>query len=119
MYADKKGYLVYQRLICLNIKIRKLSDNFKNTYVITVGTKHPPCAEPPDPIVKCANFNIGTIKNCTSVYKIQLYTIRSDLIIGMIPFPFIKEARSSDPIYYLLCCRRALYFDSLPRILNP
>ena len=80
--ANKKGYLAYQKLSRLNTKIRKLSDKLKDTYVINFAIDHPQCAEPPNPIIKCANFNIIPIKNCTSVYQMKLCTVRSALIIS-------------------------------------
>ena len=86
----------------MNTKIRKLSDYLKDTYEITVGTDNLQCAEPPDPIVKCANCNRRPIQNCTSVYQMELYTISSNLIIGRRPFSFIKGYIYSDPISYLL-----------------
>ena len=81
----------------------KLSDNFNNTYGITIGTNHLQCAEPPDPIVKCANFNRRPIIIFVSVYQMQLCTVSSAFIIGGIPFAFIKGSRYSDPIDYLIC----------------
>ena len=62
-YANKKGYLAYQKWSCLNTKTRKLSDKLKDTYGITVGTDHPHFAEPSYPIIKCANYNRRTIQN--------------------------------------------------------
>ena len=47
----RNGYLDYKNLKRFNTKIRKLSDKLKVTYVIPVGTDHPKCAEPPNPIV--------------------------------------------------------------------
>ena len=70
-------------------------------YGITVGINLPQCAENPDPIVKFKIFNRRPIQNCTSVYKMQLCTVSSALIIGGRPFAFIKGSRSSDPIDYL------------------
>ena len=63
--ANKKGYLAYQKLSPLNTKIRKISDKLKDTYGITVGTNHIQCAEPPNTIIQCANFNIRPSQNCT------------------------------------------------------
>ena len=53
--ARKKGYPAYQKLSRLNTKIWKLSDKLKDKYGINVGTDHPQCAEPSDPIIKFAN----------------------------------------------------------------
>ena len=86
-----------------NTKTRNISDHLKYTYSIVDGTNHSQCAEPPDPIIKCANYNRRPIKNCTSVYQIKLCTIISALIISRIPFAFIKGFIFSDPIDYLLC----------------
>ena len=61
--ADKNGYLSYNKLKCLNTKIQKLYDKLKDAYGITVGTDHPQCAEPPDPIVKCENCNRRPIQD--------------------------------------------------------
>ena len=49
--VNKKGYLAFQKLSCLNTKIRKLSHRLKGMYGITVGTDHPQYAESPDPII--------------------------------------------------------------------
>ena len=103
--SNKKGYLAYQKWSRLNTKTRKISNKLKDTYGITVGTDLPKCAEPPDPIVKCANFNIRPIQNRTLVYQMQLCIVRSALIIGRRPFVFIKGSKYSDPIDYLLCNR--------------
>ena len=100
--SNKKGYLAYQKLCRFNTKILKLCDKFKDTFGITVGTDHPHCAEPSDPIIKCANFNRGPIQNFTSIYQIKLCTVSSALIISRRPFSFIKVSRSSDTIDYLL-----------------
>ena len=101
--ANKKGYLAYQKLSHLNTKIQKLSDRLKDMYGITVGTDHPQCSEPSNPIIKCANCNRKPIQNFTLIYQMKLCTVSSDLIISRRPFAFIKESRSSDPIDYLLC----------------
>ena len=74
----------------------------KDTYGITAGTDNPTCSEPPDPIVKCENYNRRPIKNFTSVYQMKLCNVSSDLIIGGRSFALIEGSRSSDPIYYLL-----------------
>ena len=87
----------------MNTKTRKLSDKFKDTYGITVGTDHPQCSEFPNPIIKFANCNRRLIQNCTSVHKIKLCTISSDLIIISRPFAFIKGSITTNPIDYLLC----------------
>ena len=55
--SDKSRYLAYNKLKRLNTKIQKLSDKLKDAYGITAGTDHLQCAEPPDTIIKCANFN--------------------------------------------------------------
>ena len=102
-YANRNGYLVYNKLKCLNTKIRKLSDKLKDTYGINVGTNHPQYSEPSDPIIKCADYNRTPIQNCTSIYETKLCKIRSALIISRRPFEFIKVSRSSDPIDDLLC----------------
>ena len=99
--ARKKGYLAYNTVKRLNTKIRKLSDKLKDEYGITVGTDHPQCSEPSDPIIKCENCNRRPIQNCTSVYQMKLYTISSSLVISRIPLVFIKGSRYSDPIDYL------------------
>ena len=98
----RNGYLAYNKFKRLNTKTRNIFDHLKNTYDITVGTNHPQCAEPSDPIVKCENFNRRSIQNCTSVYQMQLYTVRFSLIISRRPFEFTKGSRSSDQIDYLL-----------------
>ena len=54
-YSDRNGYLAYKKLKRFNTKIQQLSDKLKDTHSITVGTDHPQCAEPSDPILKCAN----------------------------------------------------------------
>ena len=84
--SNKKGYLSYQKLSRLNTKIRKLSNNLKDTYGITVGTNHLKCAEPPDPIVKCADCNRRPILHFTSVYQMQLCTGISYFIVVRRPF---------------------------------
>ena len=66
----------------MNTKTQKLSDKLKDTYGITVVINLPQRAEPPDPILKGENFNMRPIKNFTSVYQMQLFTVRSALIIG-------------------------------------
>ena len=87
----------------MKTKIRNISDNLKDTYDITVGTNHPQCAEPPNNIIKCADYNRRPIQNCTSFYQMKLCNISSALIISRRPFSFIKGYRYSDPIDYLLC----------------
>ena len=72
-------------------------------YDITVGTNHQKYAEPPDTVIKCTNFNRRPIQNCTSVYQMKIYSVRSALIISKNPFAFIKGYISSDPVDYLLC----------------
>ena len=101
-FCPKKGYLAYQKLISLNTKIRKLSDNLKGTYGITSVNDHPRCAEPSDPIIKCANCNGRPTQNYTPIYQMKLCTVSISLIISIRPFTFIKVSRSSDPIDYLL-----------------
>ena len=56
----------------------------------------------PYTIIKGANCNIIPIKNLISFYQMQICTVSSALIIGSIPFVFIKVSRSSDTIDYLL-----------------
>ena len=87
----------------LNTKIRKLSGKLKDMYGLTVGTNHPQCAEPSNPIIKCKNCNRIPIQNCISIYQIKPCTVSIDLIIIRRPFSFIKWYISSDPIDYLLC----------------
>ena len=94
-----------------NTKIRKLSDKFKDTYGITVGTDHPQCAEPSDPIINCTNFNRRTIQNCTSIYQMKPCIVSIALIISRTPFSFIKGSRSSDPIKYLLFNKCEVHFS--------
>ena len=101
--SNRNGYLAYKKLKRQNTKIRKLSDNLKDTYGITVGTNLPQFAEPPNPIVKWENFNRIPIKNCTSVYQMKIFTVSSAFIISRRPFALINVYISSDPIYYLLC----------------
>ena len=84
--SEINGYLAYNKLKHLNTKTRQISDNLKYTYGITVGTDHLQCAEPPKPIVKCADYNIRPIQNCTSVYKMQICTVSSAFIVGRRPF---------------------------------
>ena len=97
-FFQQKGYLSYQKWSRLNSKIRKLSDKLKDTYSITIGTNHPQYAEPPDPIIKCANCNRRPIQNCTSVYHMELCTVISDLIISRRPFSFIRRSKYRYPI---------------------
>ena len=80
-------------------------------YGINVGTDHPQCAEPSDPIIKCENCNRRLIQNCTSIYQMKLCTFSSALIISMIPFVFIKGSVSSDPMDHLLCNQCELYLS--------
>ena len=101
-FYQQKSYPHYQKLSRLNTKIRKLSDKLKGTYEIIVGINHPQCAEPPNTIIKCVNFNIRRIQNCTSVYQMKLWTVRSALIISRRSFEFIKGSISSDKIDYLI-----------------
>ena len=109
--ANKKGYLANQKLSRLNTKIRKLSDKLKDTYSITVGTDHLQCAEPSNPIIKCANCNRIPIQNCTSIYQMKICTVSSALIISRRLFSFIKGFRSSDPIYYSLCNKYEIHLS--------
>ena len=97
------GYFAYNKLKFMNTKIRKLYDNLKDIYGITVGNNHLQCAKPPNPIVKFVNWNRRKIQNCISVYQTQLCTVSSALIICRRPFAFIKGYRYSDQIEYLLC----------------
>ena len=60
--ANRNGYHAYKNLKRLNNKISNLSDNLEDTYCIIVGTNHPKCAEPPNPIVKYANCNRNQFK---------------------------------------------------------
>ena len=94
---------MYQKLINFNTNIRKLSDKLKDNYGINVGTDLLQCVELPDAIVQCKNYNRKPIKNYTSVYQIQLYTISSALIVGRRPFESTKVSISNDPNEYLLC----------------
>ena len=57
-YSDRNGYPAYKLWKLLNTKIRKLSDKFKDTYGINVGTDHPQCVEPSDSIIKYLQFSI-------------------------------------------------------------
>ena len=101
-YSNKKIYLAYQKVSHLNTKIRNISNKFKDTYGITVGSDHPKCYAPPNPIIKFANRNRRPIQNSASVYQMRICTISSALIIIRRPFSFIKGYIYSDPIYYLL-----------------
>ena len=101
-YYNKNVYLAYNKLKRFNNKNRKLSDKLKDMYGINVGTDNPKCAEPPNSAIKCADCNRRPIQNCMSVYQMQLCTVSISLVIVRIPFSFIKESRSSDPIDYLL-----------------
>ena len=49
VFADRNGYLPYDKLKCLNTEIRKLSDKLKDAYGINVGTDHTQCDEPLNP----------------------------------------------------------------------
>ena len=61
--GNKKGYLAYQKLCCMNTKTQKLYDKFEYAYDINVGTDLPRCAETPYPMVKGANCNRIPIQN--------------------------------------------------------
>ena len=87
----------------MNTKTRKLFDQLKGKYDITVGTDHPQYAEPSYPIIKCAKFNRRPIQNCTSIYQMKICTVGSASIISRRPFLSIKGSRSIDPIDYLIC----------------
>ena len=79
---QKNGYLAYNKLKILNVKIPKLSDKLKDMYGITVVTNNSQCAEPPNTIVKCVDLNRKPIQKCTSDYQMKLRTVSSALIIG-------------------------------------
>ena len=102
-YYERNGYPAYKKLKLLNTKTRKLSDNLKDMYGITVGTDHLQSSESPNPVIKFTNCNIIQIQIFTSVYQMKLYTVISALNISRRPFAFIKVSISSDPIDYLLC----------------
>ena len=109
--SNKQLYLAYPKLSHLNTKIRNIFDKLKDTCDITVVTGHPQRAEPPNPIIKCANCNRKPIQNCALVYQRRLCIFSSGLIISRRPFAFIKVSRYTDPIEYLLCNQYELYLS--------